>query len=77
VEAFRKKEGQDETQFTTKIDDFQFHPLWNYFAGFFPSHPVYDETHGSGAVFVIVSDNSDVWVTFEILCVRMMDVYVP
>jgi hypothetical protein len=22
VEALRKKEGQDETQFTTKIDDF-------------------------------------------------------
>ncbi len=23
------------------------------------------------------TDNSDVWVTFEILCVHMMDVYVP
>jgi hypothetical protein len=23
----QEKEGQDETQFTTEIDDFQFHPL--------------------------------------------------
>jgi len=27
VEALRKKEGQDETQFTNKLDDFLFHPL--------------------------------------------------
>jgi hypothetical protein len=27
VEALNKKEWQDETQFTTKIDDFLFHPL--------------------------------------------------
>ncbi len=38
VEALRKKERQDETQFTTKIDG-EFHPQLNanvaFFAGFF------------------------------------------
>jgi len=30
VEALRKKERQDETQFTTKIDGFMsFNPYWN------------------------------------------------
>jgi hypothetical protein len=39
VEALSKKESQDETQFTTKIDDFlSFTPpsrLMYFFAGFF------------------------------------------
>jgi hypothetical protein len=59
VEALRNKEGQDETQFTTKIDGFlSFIPRWllMYFsAGFFcESHPVYDQTQGSGAVFLLL-----------------------
>jgi hypothetical protein len=38
VEALRKKERQDETQFTTKIE----------------SHPMYDQNQGSGAVFSLL-----------------------
>jgi len=35
VEALMKKERQDETQFTTKIDGFcEFQPQLNFFAGF-------------------------------------------
>ncbi len=55
VEALTEKERQDETQFTTKIDGFlSFIPCWMlmyFFAGFLLSHPVYDQTQGSGAVF--------------------------
>jgi hypothetical protein len=57
VEALGRKERQDETQFTTKIDGFlSFIPcgtLMYFFAGSFlkKSHPVYDQTQGSGAVF--------------------------
>jgi hypothetical protein len=58
VEARRKKERQDETRFTTKIDGFlSFTPLWMqryFFAGFFESHPGYDQTQSSGAVFVLL-----------------------
>jgi hypothetical protein len=58
VEALRKKERQDETRFTTKIDGFlSFIPPWMlmyFLAGFFESHPVYDQTQGSGAVFVLL-----------------------
>jgi hypothetical protein len=58
VEALRKKERQNETQFTTKIDGFlSFIPPWMLmysFAGFFESHPVYDQTQGSGAVFFLL-----------------------
>ncbi len=65
VEALKKKERQDETQFTTKIDGFLSFiiPRWmlTYFiAGFFffffleKSHPVYDQTQGSGAVFFLL-----------------------
>jgi hypothetical protein len=56
VEELRKKERQDETQFTTKIDAFvSFTPLrmqMYFFAGFFfDSQPVCDQTQGSSAVF--------------------------
>ncbi len=58
VEALRKKERQDETQFTTKIDAFfEFHPRLNahvlFFCRFFwiPPWVWYDQTQGSRAVF--------------------------
>jgi hypothetical protein len=59
VEALRKKERQDETQFTTKIDGFlSFKPPLNanvlFSRFFFECHPVYDQTQGSGAVFVLL-----------------------
>ncbi len=59
VEALRRKERQDETQFTTKIDGFMsFIPRWMlmffFFQAFFESHPVYDQTQGSGAVFFLL-----------------------
>jgi hypothetical protein len=59
VEALRKKERQDETQFTTKIDGFLSftHPLSaNVLSGrfFFESHPAYEEVQGSGAVLVFL-----------------------
>ncbi len=60
VEALREKERQDETQFTTKIDSFflSFHPPLNanipFLQVFFESHPVYDQTQGSGAVFFLL-----------------------
>ncbi len=57
VKALRRKERQDETQFTTKIDGFlSFIPPLNTFLQgfFFSSHPVYDQTQGSGAVFLFL-----------------------
>ncbi len=59
VEVLRKKEGQDETQFTTKIDGFlSITPPLNanvLFGRFFlESHPAYDQAEGSGAVFVFL-----------------------
>jgi hypothetical protein len=62
VEALRKKERQDETQFTTKIDGFlSFIPPLNanvLFCRFcFESHPMYDQTQGSGAVFSYFTDS--------------------
>ncbi len=55
VEALREKERQDETQFTTKIDGFFTFMLIYFFAGFFfESHPVYDQTQGSGALFFLL-----------------------
>ncbi len=59
VEALKKKERQDETLFTTKIDgSMSFIPCWMlmyFFEGFFlKSHPVYDQTQGSDAVFFLV-----------------------
>jgi hypothetical protein len=59
VEALTKKERQDETQFTTKIDGFlSFIPRWMlmyFFAGFLLISPcVYDQTQGSGAVFFLL-----------------------
>jgi hypothetical protein len=56
-------ERQDETHFTTKIDGFQlfrvFHPLLNannvpFLQVIFESHPVYDQTQGYGAAFVLL-----------------------
>jgi len=59
VEVVRKKERQDETQFTTKTDSFlsSIPPLNAnvlFCRFFFSSHPVYDQTQGSGAVFVLL-----------------------
>jgi hypothetical protein len=61
VEALRKKERQDETQFTTKIDGFQFHPPLCLNANelfcrlfFYDSRTVYDQTQGSGAVLFVL-----------------------
>ncbi len=60
MEALRKKERQDETQFTTKIDGFLSSiPPWMllyFFGGFFilKSHLVYDQSQGSGAVFLVL-----------------------
>ncbi len=58
VEALRKKERQDETQFTTKFDGFlSFIPrgmLMYFSARFFDSHPVYGQTQGSGAVIFLL-----------------------
>ncbi len=56
LEALMKKERQDETQFTTKVDGFWVSsPLELLFLQvFFKSHPVYDQTQGSGAVFFLL-----------------------
>ncbi len=63
VEALRKEERQDETQFTTKIDGWlsEFLPSLNanvlfcrFFFCFVESHLVYDQTQGSGAVFFLL-----------------------
>ncbi len=60
MKALRRKERQDETQFTTKIDGFLSLPsplrmLMYFFAGFFLNSPgVGDQTHGSGAVFSLL-----------------------
>jgi hypothetical protein len=48
VEALRKKERQDETQFTTCW------MLMYFFAGdFFEAHPVYDQTQGDAVFFLL------------------------
>jgi branched-subunit amino acid transport protein len=51
VEALKRKERQDETQFTTKVDGFlSFIPPWMLTYVFsqvvLKSHPVYDQTQG-------------------------------
>ncbi len=66
VEALRKKEREDETQFTAKINGFsQFHPLLNANVGFFCRcfHPVYDKTQGSLVLcfFLTLQRNSIVY----------------
>jgi hypothetical protein len=59
VEALVQKERQDETQFATKIlmvfwVSSPVEMLMYFCAGFFwESHPVYDQTQGSGAVFFL------------------------
>jgi hypothetical protein len=55
-EALRKKERQDETLLTTKIDGFlSFIPCWMlmyfFLQVFKKSDPIYGQTQGSGAVF--------------------------
>jgi hypothetical protein len=60
VEALRRKKRQDETQFTSKIDGFlEFHSPLNANCVLFcrfkkKSHPAYDQTQGSGAVFFLL-----------------------
>jgi len=60
VEAIREKERGDETQFITQKNWWfsQFRLLLNakinFCRVFFSSHPVYDQTQGSGAVFSIL-----------------------
>jgi hypothetical protein len=59
VEALVQKDRQDETQFTTKIlmvfwVSSPVEMLMYFSAGFFlESHPLYDQTQGSGAVFFL------------------------
>ncbi len=79
VEALRKKERQDETQFTTKIDRFRSFiiPRWMLASVhsstflqvfFFESHPVYDQTLRVLVVlcfFFLYTDNS--WAAHMIL----------
>jgi hypothetical protein len=54
VDALRKKERYDETQFATKVDGFWSFTscgmLMYFLVAFFESHLVYDQTQGSGAV---------------------------
>jgi hypothetical protein len=52
VEALRKKERQDETQFTTKIDGFLSFSPYVFFC--IESGPVDDQTQGSGAAFSLL-----------------------
>jgi hypothetical protein len=53
VEALRKKERQDETKFTTKIDYFlSFIPCWMLMY-FFWQVLFESQTQGSGAVFFL------------------------
>jgi hypothetical protein len=50
VQALKKKERQDETQFTTKTEIPP--PLNANGFFFFESHPIYDQTQGSSVVFL-------------------------
>jgi hypothetical protein len=59
LEALRKKERQDETQFTTKID------------GFLSLSPVYDETQGSGAVFCLTLQTTLLHEIYYEVCLLM------
>jgi hypothetical protein len=58
VEALRQKERQDETQFTTKIDDFLSFILPSnsnvLFSEFFFNLTVYEQTQGSGALLFLL-----------------------
>jgi hypothetical protein len=61
VEALRKKERGDETQFPTKIDGIlSFIPPWMlmyfFLQVFLRYHPLYEQTRGSGAVFFLLYD---------------------
>jgi hypothetical protein len=53
VRALKKKERQDETQSATKIDGF-LNANGLFCRIFLESHPVYDQTQGSGAVFFLL-----------------------
>ncbi len=78
VEALRKKERQHETQFTTKIDGFfEFHPPLNanvlfLHVFFYKSHPVYDQTQGSRAVFFLLRITLDLNVFTVLLTLRLI-----
>jgi hypothetical protein len=81
VEAPRKKETQDETQFTTKIDGFwSFIPPWMliyFFAGFFFSLTLWMTklrvvvlcfayfTDNSNVLKIVYMKTSTIWVLFE------------
>jgi len=58
VEALKKKDRQNETQFTTKVDGFlSFTPPWMvmyFFAGFFSISPHVWPSQGSHAVFSLL-----------------------
>jgi hypothetical protein len=59
VEALRQKQRQDEISLPPKLMVFWVSPspwiLMYFFAGFFfESHPVYDQTQGCGAMFVLL-----------------------
>jgi hypothetical protein len=66
VEALKRKERQDETQFTTKVDGFfEFHPSLNvnvrFFAGCFKISPcVWPNSGFWCCVFPYFTDNSNV-----------------
>jgi hypothetical protein len=69
VEALRNKEGQDETQFTTKIDGFlSFIPRWMLmyiFAGFFVNLTLcMTKLRVPVLCFSYFTDNSNVWFHF-------------
>ncbi len=56
ADALRKKERQDEIEEPPKLMVFWISPprwmlITYFFAGCFESHPVYDQTQGTGAVF--------------------------
>jgi hypothetical protein len=84
VEALRKKGRPDETQFTTKIDGFfSFIPPLNANVLFlrvfyYKSHPVYDQTEGSRAVFFLLRITLDlnvftVLLTLHLICKDAMN----
>jgi len=63
VDALKKKERQDETWFTEKklmpfwVSSPAFEILRYFFQVCFESHPVYDQTQDSGAVFSLILRN--------------------
>jgi len=70
VEALRKKERQDETEFTTQIDGFlslippplNAHVLFCSF--FLKFHPIYDQTQGYGALRITLFNTCHIFLMF-------------